>query len=225
VAAPVAAPISPFEGSDSTPLLTIHRRGPGPRLGRLILLILLVAVILSGGYFGTRWLLENAATEHEGVTSEGVHEAVKNNFRFAFPSGWKPDGKLRRALGANFALRGTEPNSGVAIFVREYKSKLPDETELRNQAVTWLEKYFHGLEWEPGPVDSLDGEFAKAIAFQGEADQVLINGECIMASHQGRGYWFVAWGPAEQRDKAVQKWPTLRGGFQFLDKHPGKGKS
>jgi hypothetical protein len=222
VAPPVAAPVNPFEVSDSTPLLTIRRRTPGIRLGRLILLFMLVAVIIAGGSFGARWLLENAATEDDGVTREGAHEAVKNNFRFAFPSGWKPDGKLRRALEANFALRGTEPNSGVAIFVRQYKSKLPGETELRRQAVTWLEKYFHGLEWEPGPVDSLDGEFAKVIAFQGEADQVLMNGECVMATHQGRGYWFVTWAPAEQRDKAVQKWPALRGGFQFLDKHPGK---
>src|SRR5262249_32721450 len=68
---------------------------------------------------------------------------------------------------------------------------------------------------------TLDGQPARRFEFQGEVDNVLMNGECLMVSRRGYGYWVVTWGPAEKRNAVVEEWAKARRGFAFPDNREG----
>jgi hypothetical protein len=163
-------------------------------------------------------LLNQTPTEEE--TSDGGHESV-NNYRFAYPRGWRVDSKIKKGLGANLAMARSEPSAGLAIFAHDYKTRSPRNADLHDQAITWLEKYFRGFEFESKPEGILDDQPARRLDFQGEVDNVLINGECLMTARRGFGYWLVTWGPAEQGDEAAAEWQIVRGRFHFLNNREG----
>jgi hypothetical protein len=178
--------------------------------------ILLAAV--GAAAFGAVWLLKHVGGD--GDSRAKITSAF--NFEYAYPSQeWKEDKKVRTALGANFVLSRSEPNSWLAVFAHDYKTRSPRASELQDQLMKWLDRYFHGMEYMPQPEDKLDDEPARRIEFQGEADNVLMVGECLMLARRGYGYWFVTWAPAERRDIAAEDWPAVRAGFHLLNGREG----
>ena len=143
---------------------------------------------VAGGAFGVRWLLKQEPTEEIQQKDSG-HESIYN-YRYSYPNGWKVDTKLKQAMGASLALTKSEGGAGLAIFARDYKTRTPRDAELHDQAVIWLEKFFRGFEFEAQPNGKLDDKAARQFEFQGELDQVLIKGECLMTARRG---WPTGW--------------------------------
>jgi hypothetical protein len=196
-----------------------RRRRRSWQLGlRRVAIVIVFLAAAAGGGVGVWWLLEHARTEDSG--SESAHASALN-YRFVFPRSWKSDAKVRHALGANLALARAEPTAWLAIFAHDYKTRSPRDAELHDRVINWLEKYFSGVEFESRPDATLDGQPARHLEFQGEVDNVLMNGECLMLARRGYAYWVVTWAPAERRDAAVDEWATARRGFSFLDHRDG----
>jgi hypothetical protein len=178
--------------------------------------VLLLAVGIAA--FGAVWLLKHAGSDEDSTGK--ITSAF--NFEYLYPSKeWQQDKKVRASLGANFVLGRAAPNAWVAVFAHDYKTRSPRHSELQDQLIKWLDRYFQGLEYMPQPDDSLDGEPARRIEFQGEADNVLMAGECLMLSRRGYGYWLMTWTPAERRDMAAEEWPSVLAGFHFLSGRDG----
>jgi hypothetical protein len=177
-----------------------------------------VLVAVAAAAFGAVWVLKHTGSDEDATGK--ITSAF--NFEYVYPSQeWKQDKKVRTALGANFVLARTEPNAWLAVFAHDYRTRSPRYSELQEQLMKWLDRYLRGLEYMPLPEDKLDGEPARRTEFQGEADNVLMAGECLMLSRRGYGYWFVTWAPAERRDMAAEEWPRVRGGLHFLNGREG----
>jgi hypothetical protein len=219
VAAPVDSASNLFSLSTAATTPATRPRGRGrPRRWSRVAGVVVVLAAIGGGAAGVWWLLQQAGTDEEA--SDGSH-ASTHNYRFDYPRGWKVDRKAKQALGANLAMARTQPNAGLAIFAHDYKTRSPRDAELHDQAVTWLEKYFRGFEFQVKPDAMLDGLPARRFDFQGELDNVLVNGECLMLARRGYGYWLVTWAPAERRDAAAEDWVAARDGFHFFDNRDG----
>lgn len=206
----------PVQGPSSPLVRTPRRHRRSSFRSMAAYMVLLMAV--GGAAFGAVWILKHASSDED---SRGKITSAFN-FEYVYPSQeWKQDKKARTALGANFVLSRAEPNAWVAVFSHDYKSRSPRHSELQDQLMKWLDRYFQGLEYMPQPDDRLDGEPARHIEFQGEADNVLMAGECLMLSRRGYGYWLVTWAPAERRDQAAEEWASVRAGFHFLSGREG----
>jgi hypothetical protein len=195
-------------------------RGPSLGVGRIAIIVVILLAVAAGAY-GVVWMLRHAGPVGD---DEDAALSVKSdfNFQFDYPSKeWKQDRKVKLAFGANLAVKRSEPSAWVAIFAHDYKTRTPRASEMHYQLVWWLEKYFRGVEWEAKPVAMLDGLPARRVEFQGEADNVLMNGECLMLSRRGYGYWVMMWAPFDRRDMTAEEWPAVRGGFHFLGAREG----
>lgn len=222
-AVPIARPVEIASNPFSLTTAAVTLAPPRPKRGRRLTwsrvgVIMVLGAAVAGGAAGVLWLLQHARTDEKG--SEDSHASMLN-YRFVYPRGWKLDGKIRKALGANLAMARAEPSAGLALFAHDYKTRSPRDAELHDQAVTWLDKYFRGLEFEAKPNAKLDGLPARRFEFQGEVDHVLVTGECLMLARRGYGYWLVTWASAERRDVAAEEWPAVRNGFHFLDNREG----
>jgi hypothetical protein len=150
----------------------------------------------------------------------------KYNCQFVIPGlPWIHDDALRSRLHVNLVLSRHTPSSHVALFFRDYETRLPSENELIDQAHRKLEPYVRGLEWEPKPKSDtarLGGLPAVVVEFVGtDPDQVPIHGECYAAAYRGYAYWFFTWGPDDNKDALAEEWPALRAGFGLLGGREG----
>src|SRR5262245_44060921 len=177
IAAPVASPAeqsaNPFAvTSDALPVLPRRRKRARQLVVRRVAVVIVLVAAAAGGGFGVWWLLEHARTEE--AESNDMHASALN-YRFVFPRNWKPDAKVKRALGANVGRARTERSSSMAVFAHDYKTRPPGDAELHDRAIGWLEKYFRGIEFEGKSDATLDGQPARRFEFQGEVDNVLMN--------------------------------------------------
>jgi hypothetical protein len=171
------------------------------------------------------WLYRQQAGGGAGG-EEATLNAEAGNFQFTPPGPeWKPDSATRLKLRTNLALKRGNPSNAVAIFYRDYKTRLPSEAELVDEALTHLRGYLQGVEWELKPKDAgaqLGGQPALELEFEGEdPSQVRVNGLCRMLGYRGYGYWFFTWGPAEEKDLIAPEWEGLRQGFALLNNREG----
>jgi hypothetical protein len=128
-------------------------------------------------------------------------------------------------LNAALVWESSKTSSAVAIAYRDYKTRLPSDIELRDEALVHLRGYLTGVEWERKPKDpttQLGGQPAWELEFEGEnPESVRVNGRCRMLAHRGYGYWFFTWGPAEAKDRIAPEWDGLRHGFSLLNDREG----
>jgi hypothetical protein len=151
---------------------------------------------------------------------------AQSNCRFKMPSGpWKPDDESRVGLRVNFALRRTKPSNCLALYYRDFKTRLPGDAEMVEEARRCLGTYFKPLEWEQKPRDEairLGGQPAWKLEFQGrDPNQVEVSGECYMTAYRGIGYWFFTWCPNDNSDQMGPEWDVLRQGLALLDRREG----
>lgn len=140
------------------------------------------------------------------------------NARFAFPGKpWQRDKKIQRNLDVHIGMKSAD-NNRMALLFKDYKTRMPSDAEMVEEARSRLNAYFQGLEWERKTYDEparLAGRPAQVIAFQGDnAEQVTMNGECYTMAYRGYGYWFFTWAPLsdlEQDGDAIRAgWARLR---------------
>lgn len=234
-AVPVAAPVEAVEtpaalNFNSTPDVVVPRtRRPPPKSGRwrlAALLAILGVVILGLGVAVWVVLWAKHFQRMEQVSDDPIHAASQFNFRFAPPGKpWKRDTNIELKLHVNLGMRSSERNNCMGLYFKDYKTRLPGEPEMVDEALGKLRLYFQGLEWEkksPEDKPRLGGRDAVVIEFQGEdADHVQMNGECWMTAFRGFGYWFFTWGPLNDKELVSPDWDMLREQFAVLDGRKG----
>lgn len=237
VAAPVAPPVDVPASSafsfDSGPDLGLDDDEPGrirkrrtPRRGRWLsyaVVFVLFNLMIGGATYFVLFVMPHF------MNDDARKHRVQANFSFTAPASWPADDKLRRQIGANVALSRTNPRAHLALFYTDYKTRLPGDDELVEEAVKRLKPYFPRLEYVD-PVQSgrgrdadLGDEAALRLIFKATAaDQVPMVGECLMTARRGIGYWWMTWGPEEEGREALQElWDTLREGFRLHNEREG----
>jgi hypothetical protein len=202
-----------------------RRRRSGTRwVWTLLAVLLAVGVAAGGAASALLWLYRQQGGGAGG--EEAALHAEQGNFQFTPPGpDWKPAEEVRLKLRTNLALKRSNPSDNVAIFYRDYKTRLPSEAELVDEALAHLRGYLQGVEWELRPKDAggqLGGQPALELEYEGEGpDQVRVNGLCRMLAYRGYGYWFFTWGPAEEKDLIAPEWDALRQRFALLNNREG----
>jgi hypothetical protein len=166
------------------------------------------------------------SSSDDGDRDETNLMPAPSNCRFKMPSGpWKPDEEARVGLRVNLALRHSRPSNCLALYYRDFKTRLPGDAEMVDGARRCLGTYFKPLEWEQKPKDEairLGGQPALKLDFQGrDPNQVEVSGECYMTAYRGIGYWFFTWCPNDDSDRLGPEWDALRQGFALLDRREG----
>jgi hypothetical protein len=228
---PIAAPVAPaappaalvFEDNAGTTKPRRRRRAGTRWVWTMLVVLLVVGVAAGGAAWGLLWLYKNQGGQDGG---EQALNAEYGNFKFTPPGpDWRPDDDVRIKLKANLALKRSNPSGAVAIFYRDYKTRLPSDAELVDEALIHLRNYLQGVEWELKPKDAatqLGGRPALELEYEGEDPwQVRVNGLCRMLAYRGYGYWFFTWGPAEEKDLITPEWDGLRQGFALLNNREG----
>ncbi len=228
---PVAAPVAPagpptdlvFEDTAAVARPRRRRRAGTRWVWTLLAVLLAVGVAAGGAASALLWLYKQQGA---GAGGEEAVNAEYANFQFTPPGpDWKPDSDVRIKLRANLALKRSNPSDAVAIFYRDYKTRLPSDAELVDEALAHLRGYLQGVEWELKPKDAaaqLGGQPALELEFEGEDPwRVRVNGLCRMLAYRGYGYWFFTWGPAEEKDLIAPEWDGLRQRFALLNNREG----
>jgi hypothetical protein len=228
VAEPVGAESEPpdfaFNADPVSVSPAARRRKPRPSSrAPLVVVLAAFAVFLGLTAVGLVWYYSSS----DGGDEDNPMPA-QSNCRFRLPGrAWKPHDEARDGLGANLALRRSRPSSAMALSYRDYKTRQPRDEELKQEALARLRSYFRpqGLEWELRPKsdeDRLGGQPALRLDFKGiDPNEVEVSGECFITAYRGIGYWFVTWGPSNDRDQLGPEWESLRRGFALLDQREG----
>ncbi len=233
-AVPVAAPVAPVAPTappadlvfeDTAAIARPRRRRRAGRRWVWTLLAVLLAVGLAAGGAASAllWLYKQPGG---AGGDDSTIQAEYGNFEFTRPGPeWKPDQEIRLRLRANLALKRSNPSDAVAICYRDYKTRLPSEAELVDEALAHLRGYVPTPEWQLKPKDvgtQLGGQPALELEFEGvDAAQVPVTGLCRMLGYRGYGYWFFTWGPAEEKDLIAPEWEALRQRFALLNNREG----
>jgi hypothetical protein len=235
VAFPVAPPVGESKSSaalnfNSAPDVVVPRlrrltgkggkRRLGPRLAMLVLIVLGFGVAVWGGL----WLLHFKKLEM--AEEDPIRAASLFNFRFALPGKpWKRDKDIELRLHVNLGMRSPQRNNCMALFFKDYKTRMPSDAEMIDEALDKLRSYFQGVAWERRPKNDtiqLGGHPALSLEFQGDdPDQVQMNGECYMLAYRGYGYWFFTWAPLIDKEVLSAEWVELRQQFSVLDGRQG----
>jgi hypothetical protein len=182
-------------------------------------------VILVGlGVLAFPWLQNRLLPKLRQVFEEGpkgprgnVQLSKEFNYRFIFPErDWLDDAPSRAGLKANFAIKRTEPTAWMAVAYKDFKTRNPTATEVADEAFTRLDSFFKGLEQESKPDVIVAGQPARRLVFQGEVNDAMMRGDCVMFAYQGIAYWFIAWAPRAVWNDAQDEVDGLRSRFALL---------
>jgi hypothetical protein len=245
VALPVASPLVPSAPAIPLALPVAQEAlpagpafgGPGvvaPRGGRRrrrrvgAWLILGLLAVVAGGVIALAvgmWL--QLSDEADDLAAA----APRYNFEFRLPRrGWKRDREVEDRLRVPLALSRSNPRSTLALYFRDYKTREPGQAELLDEALKLLRDQFKPLQYQdPFTVKPeergarLGDEPAWVVEFVGtdRGDQVPMAGECYMLARRGFAYWFLTWGPTEERDQLAPRWEAARQGFRLLGGRAG----
>jgi hypothetical protein len=159
------------------------------------------------------------------VGKEPGQDYRKYNFRYRAPdSPWTADQDLKLAMKVEFAYRRSSPNRWLALVAKDYKDRSPRDSDLHDEIIPRLRAYFKDMEYGTPCNLEFAGKPAKVLEFQGQVNSVMMNGECVMLSNQGIGYWLLTWSPLVDKDEALQEWPALRERFSLMNERDGWSK-
>jgi hypothetical protein len=203
-----------------------QRRKKGRRWPWLVafaVVLLLIAGGVAALAFHNHWLGGDASGDDVPPL-----QSAALNFHFRTPRApWAQDKGVERELGANFAMRRSDPNAWFALAARDYKDRTPRDDEMLREAVARLRKLFKkGVEWEQRDEDSFADLPAQRLVFTAEnANNVPVSGECLMTAHRGVAYWFFGWTPSTADPSVLaavqQEWGDVRQGFALLKEREG----
>jgi hypothetical protein len=152
-----------------------------------------------------------------------AHESRDFNYRLILPQGpWIQDSQVRLQLKANLlAMRRTNPAAWFALAARNYKTRMPRDPEVIEEAVSRLNGYFKSLEWESGSDGTLAGRRALRVVFHGQAGDSTMEGECYILTCNGMAYWFTTWAPLRTNSQLTEEFRKIREGFSLLKEREG----
>lgn len=224
MAMPVAAEPSNLAFEEPSAVLPSDSRRRKPRRRRSGLVMILVTVLIVGSLTGAAiWgILWGVRTYGDGDSDAVVQDTEPGNFRFTRPAGaWTEDKQVKTDMIVNFALARRSPANNLAVFFKDYSTRLPTEAEMQDVALTKLRSYFKPMEWERKPKSDvkLGGQpVSLHLEFEGTAKNgVPVNGECLVMAHKGVGYWVYTWCPSEIKETVSPEWERLRSGFVLLN--------
>jgi hypothetical protein len=184
-------------------------------------------VIVLGGTAGLAVYLvrEYVPLEDE----EQKHQRSQGNFAFKPPKGWKEDMDLRLKMRVHLAMTRPNPKAHMALFYRDFKTRLPSDGELVDIAARKLFAYFRKMEYEnpleketKGYTGELGGEQAIVLDFVATgANEVVVRGQCYLMTRQGYGYWLFTWGAQDDYEDLQPRWEKLREGLKLFDEREG----
>jgi hypothetical protein len=158
------------------------------------------------------------------------------------PKPWKDDADLRK--GVNKDIKAFRPALALlydekgspnhfALFYRDYKTRLPSDSEMTEYITEKLRLYFYDRDNERTSLNTEKGEDKEGwlgggypvlvLRFAGTGpDQVPVEGEVYMTKYHGFGYWLLTWAPVDYLDKSrpalLTNWVGLRNGFSLDSK-------
>jgi hypothetical protein len=232
---PIAAPVGALPAHaalnfNSTPDVVVpHTRrlsgkGGKRRLAPLLAILVLVVLGLGLAVWGGLWLIHFKRMEN--AEEDPVHAASLFNCRFILPDKpWKRDRDIELHLHVNLGMRSSQSNNCMGLYFKDYKTRVPSDAEMVDEALDKLRSYFQGLAWELKPKAEnvqFGGHPALALEFQGDdPESVQMNGECHMLAYRGYAYWFFTWVPLRDKELLSPEWADLRRQFTLLDGRKG----
>jgi hypothetical protein len=227
--APAAQPAEPLNLASNPGLLlpSNHRRSGGGTFpwGKAAGLVVVAICGILVGVWALTWL--QYARHHAEHDDQPGSSGSAYNSQFKVPSGdWKADPQLQGNMYANLAMSRRPSNSHFALFWKDYKTRMPTEGELLEEALDRLRHHLgKAVEWEKKPASDsarLGGKPAILIEFAGtDPDQVQMDGECLILAYRGYAYWLFTWGPQGQQDHLLPEWQKVRDGFTLLNEREG----
>jgi hypothetical protein len=120
-------------------------------------------------------------------------------------------------------MRRSNPEAWLALLARDYRTRTPRPEELREETIRRLQAHFtEQLQTESKDEELLAGHRAQRMVFRGDADQVVMSGECCTFAHQGIAYWVILWAPVHDTQAAQVEFPSLRQRLTLLNEsRPG----
>jgi hypothetical protein len=172
-----------------------------------------VASAIGAAAWGCRWLYSTNTTSAERATENGRADAS-----YSLPTlgrGWKKDSELQLRMHVATAARLRQPAAAMAFVSRDYKTRLPGDGELIDEALAKLHNQFKRVEWENAPGEALlAGRKALAINFDAtDADEVDVLGTAYSLAYRGVGYWLILWSPAGDKEQAAPELERIRASF------------
>jgi hypothetical protein len=211
---PTAAPAAP-ELAGEPPAAIIRRRSAGRRrrLARMLATLMLVASAIGVGAWGCWWLYSTNTAPGDGTGGDGRTDAS-----YGLPTlgpGWKKDAELQFRMHVATAARRSKPAAAMAFVSRDYKTRLPGDSELIDETLAKLHNQFKRVEWENAPGEPLlAGQRVLAICFDAtDADEVNVLGTAYLLAYRGVGYWLILWAPAGDREQAAPELERIRASF------------
>jgi len=132
----------------------------------------------------------------------------EHNLSFEPPaSPWVVDDDTRARLGPPIilAFKRSNPDAFIAIGAKNFDTRDPRPSELKNAADRVLDRVFGEVRQEPRAGLTLLGQPAvHAFKFEAQSkDGPNVAGLCLDTSYKGIGYWYLAW--AAEKDAGEQE--------------------
>jgi hypothetical protein len=140
------------------------------------------------------------------------------------PAPWAQDDDLRVKLGPPILLvyKRTDPEAGMAFGARDFDTRNPRRSELRDGLNRPLNNLFEDVRPEDLAGVSWLGQPAVAFEFRARLkDGPTVIGVCHATSYKGIGYWSICWaGENDAKDQAAT-FDATRGKFKLLGLRDG----
>ncbi len=174
-----------------------RRRG----LRRTLVALAAFAATAGGAALGCWWLSRLA-------TPVGVEAPGRAEGSFVLPNpgeGWAKDPGTQLRMQVQTAYARSRPAAQVAFLAHDYRTRLPREGEMIEEALAKLRNQFKRVEWERTPGEAaLGGRPALALTFDAtDAAEVDVRGTAYLLAYRGYGYWLFLWSPAGEKAEAA----------------------
>jgi hypothetical protein len=137
------------------------------------------------------------------------------------PAPWVQDDDTRAALGSPFFLvyKRENPEAYMAFGARDYETRMPRPSELRDGLIRPLNTLFEEVETPPIEGGKWFGQPAVAFEFRGRGRHggPTMVGECHAVGVKGFGYWSVCWTGEGDSKAAFPEFDETRGRFRLLN--------
>jgi hypothetical protein len=144
------------------------------------------------------------------------------NLSFEPPGGpWAQDDDTRSKLGSPFILayKRTDPEAYVAFGAKDFNTRPPRQSELREGLTQPLNRVFENIGLE-GPVAGGKWLGQPALVFKLHAqwkDGPIVDGKCYATSYKGIGYWAICWAGESDVAKLEPDFDAALEKFKLLD--------
>jgi hypothetical protein len=218
---PAATTVEPSAHAD-TDRRPVARRPVSPTAGssRLQTLVLFVmAIALIGGVAATVYFQK---FHKKSQVNDPTTDLRDRNLSFEPPGApWVQDDNMRAKLGSPIFLvyKQENPEAYMAFGAKDFESRLPRPSELRDGLMKPLNNLFHDIQQEPSSDAKWLGQPALYFAFRARRKDEGPNvaGQCHAVAYKGIAYWSICWTGENDAEKLKGTFEASRGRFQLLD--------